>query len=587
MKTISFIILLSFFLYADTIENYTIVSTVKKEGTIFQKETISYNLQNPFSPHGIYRFVPLDAYRALKDITIMVDGKKQSIQRGVGRGYFYIRIANAKTLKKGLHNFELIYRLIPKRNDSIILYPIGTEFRAPIRHATVEVTLPKEFGDAKVYVYTGMLNHLTHQAKVVKISPTKYLITTDNLKAFNGVTVKFFPKIPLAKFGKIQLYIYWFVFTASFVLLLYWYKFKREKNISTDELSDTIPKNLETLEANLLIGSTRSNTISAAILELAAKGYVKIKTDAALDDYKARNIGRLFFGKLSELVFKNNIEIYKTDKETDSLSSPLKYLHNILFRQEDKFVAGKMEYWFSRRLRKDLKRLNDEVVNSCVNKGLLVQKPFILKLKFLSIPFLVFVPMSFYAAYLTYIWGGFDAFMNGVVFTLFFFFVFFIGFEAIVNKRIIEMVPISIVASIMFYISQPQFHAVFFEYPFPLVLLPFMLSVVLVNHIEICTQKGLETKMKLLKLKNFTTQAGKSQIESYCKTGSDSTEAMLLYAAVFNTFESWVEHCANAASPFLWFEGNANQLKYLPNALESSLRRTIWYGTYSGGYIAS
>ena len=466
MKTLILLIFLSLFLYSDSIENYKINSSIKENGTLFQSENILYNLQNQNSPYGIYRFIPSKDFEALKDITIIVDGKKESIEKGKDRGYFYIRIAHAKTLKKGLHNFKLRYKLTLKNRDSIVIFPIGTEFKAPIKHSSINITLPQKFKDSKIYVYTGQANHLTHQAKTEKISATKYLVITDNLKANNGVTVRFYPKNPPIFIGKNQLYTYWFVSIFSFILIFYWYKFKRYKKIVTDDSSYDIPKELDSLEAGLLMNSTDSNTLASAILELATKGYIRIKISSDINNNQAKNIAFFLFRKLSKYFFKTGIEIHKIKKETSKLSEPLQLLYEILFKESDIFTVGKMDLQFSKKFRKSIKELNKKIVDSCIDKGLLIQKQKKLKLKFISIPLLINIPFIIYMANQTYILGGFDALMNGIVFFSIFFFVFYISFEMLMSKNIFIIIFIPVLFYFTFNILQAKIDDVPFYYPF-------------------------------------------------------------------------------------------------------------------------
>ncbi|SFV51837.1 Putative membrane protein precursor [hydrothermal vent metagenome] len=584
LKTIFLLIFLSLFLYADSIESYKINSMIKKDGTVFQTENIVYSIQNQNSPYGIYRFIPLNDFAALKDITLLIDGKKESIERGKGRGYFYIRIAHAKTLKNGLHYFELRYKLTLKDREHIVIFPIGTEFKAPIKHSSIDITLSHKFKDSKIYVYTGHANHLTHQAKIEKISSTKYLIKVDNLKANNGVTVSFYPKDPPIFISKNQLYTYWFVSIFSFVLIFYWYKFKRGRKIVVDDLSYDVPKGLDILESSLLIDLTPNShtTLASAILELATKGYLEIKITKNINNNQAQYFSITPLKKLVDYIFKANMEIHKIKKDTSKLSESLQLLYEILFRESDIFVVRKMDLKFSRNFRKSLKELYEKMVDSCIDKGLFTQRPKKLKFQFISLSLLIQMPFIIYMAYQTYILGGLEALMNGVVFFAIFSFVFYMSFRMIMTKNIFIIIFIPVLLYFTFNILQAMLDDVLFYYPFPLVLLPIIPTLLLANYIEVYTNKGFETVKELLKLKNFIIHSNASQIYSYLKK-SQSIDTILPYIAYFDDFDRWIEYYPNIdETQFAWYDGKKDQLKYLHKTLANGLRETIRYGTYHG-----
>jgi len=315
----------------EKIERFDVDVTINQTGTVSIKETIYYDFSS-LQKHGIYRKIPL--------IKENLDGKKYkltvdniSVSDETGNPYNFTRsgekeitleIGDPDSTITGIHLYVIKYEVSGALTyfddfDELYWNAVGTAWEVPIQNATVRITLPNRVfvEDTEVICYTGPLKSTVSDCAIGKmgntlafslLSPFQYEIRSNSgLNAGEGITFALkFPKGYVAvlepvkdKSGLIETIItvvVVIIFTLINIILPVKKAsqlLKQRKNQKNKErivaawFDPPVAKDgsfyspAETLA--VLTGSLSSRALSAEIIYLAQKGYLKIISDGKKD----------------------------------------------------------------------------------------------------------------------------------------------------------------------------------------------------------------------------------------------------------------------------------------------------------------
>jgi uncharacterized membrane protein YgcG len=299
------IILLAVPSFAMTVANYDINIAIKGDSSIRVSERIAVDFG--YEPHhGINRDIPLSQpsssgsvqkYR-LEDISVTdADGKSiQYDKQTTPYGELRLRIGDPDEALTGAHTYLIAYtvqRAIHYLSDRDELYwnAIGRFWPVPIEHASCVVTLPADLPSNKIHTncYTGYLGSTDADAstkiidgRTVKFELTKPLETGQALSVVVG-----WPKgiVGRPQFLKAA---GWFVSDYGFLVLpvvflifcfgLLWNSGRDPEVHEAETVQSDPPDGLGPAElGTVLTERLETNYITAEIVHLAAKGYIRIE----------------------------------------------------------------------------------------------------------------------------------------------------------------------------------------------------------------------------------------------------------------------------------------------------------------------
>ena len=385
MKKLFFLILfflLSLFIAssvrAEEIKNFKSVININKDGTIDVQETIAYDF-GELDRHGIFRTIPyITTNKSGKKFVLGFNDISVTDERGKNDQYsqskigenFQLKIGDPDRTITGLHNYIINYRVSGaltyfSDHDELYWNITGNDWGVWINSAETEINLPKAVAeeDLRTTCYTGGFGE-SGELCTSFINEGKILFKTDSPLSNNqGLTIVVgFPKNTVAELvpkeyvsfwqtliGKILIFLialaagFWYIF-LPFHIIYKWYKEGRDPKGTTGVTRAWFdpPKNpkgnrsLTPAEVGTLGDETVDlKDISAMIVDLARRGYIKIEERAKKDFYlirrnpKSKGNSLLDFEQLLlDKFFKTDTEIrLKTAKLYDEVQEVNKKLY--------------------------------------------------------------------------------------------------------------------------------------------------------------------------------------------------------------------------------------------------------------------
>jgi uncharacterized membrane protein len=304
---LAFTALPSFVLAAEeSIREFNTEIVVNTDGTIDVTERILYDFGDN-SRHGIFRDITLsrettDGVKSIQVADIGVtdgDGNSQPFSEPYKSGYKEIKIGDPDIFVSGLKNYEISYTVYGaigyfEDYDEIYWNTTGNEWIVPIESASARVTLPKLFKneELKISCYAGGYGN---NGPCFKSGPifganeltNQFEFSKDLLSSGEGMTVAVgFPKgfvSQPSKFIFIMLFIYsyplvFLPFLTIIIMTYIWYKHGRDPKGDPVIIPEyDVPFNLTPLQlAGILNQRIKSSDISAEIIYLATKGFIKV-----------------------------------------------------------------------------------------------------------------------------------------------------------------------------------------------------------------------------------------------------------------------------------------------------------------------
>lgn len=298
--SISFLFLGLFFVFtpkanAEIIRSFSSTINVLEDSSILVNEKISYDFETSIR-HGIYRTIPLRNSKGeeieIKIISIVdQEGKEDKFTVDTKNKILTIQIGDPDKMISGIKEYNVTYQvwgsIIYFENfDEIYWNVTGNDWQVPILKTESKVMLPNNVFPIQQSCYLGAVG-----------SKTKCNITTANifsseitLNAGEGLTVAVgFPK------GVVSVYVpkqdsiifksiktFWPIVIPAvfFVFMLRRWRKKGKDPKGTGIIIPQydVPDNLTPLEVSGIINEQIKNqNISAEIIYLAVKGYLKIR----------------------------------------------------------------------------------------------------------------------------------------------------------------------------------------------------------------------------------------------------------------------------------------------------------------------
>ena len=324
---------------------------VQSNGTIQVKEYIALNAQWQKIRRGIYRDIPVSLTERVTPVSLNMDGNSHPFFTERQIRSLRVNFGNDNYITKGIHAYSFVYTYTGainflKNYDELYWNVTGNDWAFPIEKARVRVSFPSNVNIQKdgISVYTGRVGQKNHDAK--QIGPLAFE-TTKPLWPQEGLTIA----IPFDK-GAIQkpavssnldiLFSFPFViFLALFIFLIgyfvfTWFTVGKDPSYLAiaqyDPPQDISPAFMYYLQNQFV----DSKLLACAILNLAMKGYIEIKTTSDLfpQDQKANPAQNLVLGALA--LFASSHWLIRTEKQPNNLSYEEQQILNILFAVSDK-----------------------------------------------------------------------------------------------------------------------------------------------------------------------------------------------------------------------------------------------------------
>ncbi len=321
----------------EKIENYLVDIEINKDASVDIEEKIEYDFGNRFR-HGIYREIPVK-YRdgngnkrtiRIKNIEVYRDGQKEDRKITTERNNLRIRIGKSYKTITGKHTFVIKYtvdRAINYFDDYSEFYwnVIGDEWTVPIYNVSALVQAPEikkvdcfqgKYGDTKKCIIDDGQDGRGQVFRFGNLNSREFatIVVGMDKGALNKPSA-------LIKFWWF-LIDNWILFTPLVVFVWAfrrWWKWGRDpegRGVIIPYYD--VPNNLSVAEVSAILhNDLRTKDISAMIIQLAVKGYIKIE--------KKQN-GKIF--RHTQYIFR---KINTKEENKQSLSPEEKHLLRDLF----------------------------------------------------------------------------------------------------------------------------------------------------------------------------------------------------------------------------------------------------------------
>lgn len=322
---------------AEEIKSFETDISINKDGTVDVRETIEYDFGNLYR-HGIFREIP--------ELRVNNEGKKYildytdfSVKDIEGNNYQYklSRYNNIITLKigdpdktiTGINRYVIGYRISGvltyfSDHDELYFNATGNDWEVPIGVARTTVKLPKVVEENKIRAacYTGAtgstetLCNFSVEGPVISFDTQQPLLYGEGLTIVAGfpkqmiATLEAKPYVPFweTPFGRILAFVLttvliiaavaWYIITP-FYIIYKWFKEGRDPEGTVGQVSAWFdpPKSVKT-DRYLTpgeVGTLGDETvdlkdISATIIDLARRGYIKIEERKKKDFYLLKKV---------------------------------------------------------------------------------------------------------------------------------------------------------------------------------------------------------------------------------------------------------------------------------------------------------
>jgi len=337
---------------SEKINEFSVDIAINEDSTFLVREGIKYDFGEN-QRHGINRDIPLKdelslSVQGAEDET----GNKYLVKTTKNGGLLNIRIGDPDKLITGEHSYDIFYLVknglgFFDNHDELYWNITGTEWEIPIEKSSATVRLPKKVleQDLKFDCFTGPYGSTQKNCSfVMKENGDIYFETKGILQPKEGLTIVLgWPKgivavpKPLPAWIKLALE-WWPILIPVFVFVFLfrkWWKDGRDPNIKKTIIAQYEPpdKLLPAEVSGIINQGVKSVDFSATIIDLAVKGYLKIKetktgtifkhTDYELTklrepnglaEYEKEILNKIFASKNSVLI-SDKADFYKSFEE--------------------------------------------------------------------------------------------------------------------------------------------------------------------------------------------------------------------------------------------------------------------------------
>lgn len=348
--------------------------SIKLDGTISVKETIIYDFST-LNKHGIFRNIPftkLDENDKRVDLKFedfsVVDetGNPYNFEKSIENEQIILKIGDANKTISGKHTYIISYRVSGalgyfKDHDELFWNVTGNGWEIPIEASSTHIVLPDEIKKEQIQTlcFTGSYGSKDKRCTTTNEGATLHVSSSIKLASYEGLTVTMsFPKnvvafLPPTKyvsfwetiFGKLTIAVivlvatFWYILLPVIVVIKY-FKHGRDPYVGPAVTAWYDPpetkggRQLSPTETGSLIDEKVDvKDIFSAIIDLARRGYIKIKEDKKkkftliFTDKPSKKDSLLpFEKKLLDGIFEDTKEVeledvkfYKTVREVEKM----------------------------------------------------------------------------------------------------------------------------------------------------------------------------------------------------------------------------------------------------------------------------
>jgi len=295
-----------FALAAEQIDNFDVVIKINRDSSLNVEERINYNFGD-LSRHGIYRDIPVK-YKTgrgnyslrISNISVLNNNKDPyQFKDSVKNGYLHIKIGDPNQYVSGKKLYIIDYTVERAINyfdtyDELYWNATGNEWNIPINWSSVRIILPEKVKEEQIKIkcFAGRIGSTDNCSDSLLLGSgdlkKEISFIQSKLSFREGLTIVVgLPKGILTKpsFLKNALNIIWdnkiiFLPIMVFIILfsLWWKKGRDPKGRGTIVAQYEPPDDLTPIEVGTIIDEkVDKRDISAEIINLAVKGYIKIK----------------------------------------------------------------------------------------------------------------------------------------------------------------------------------------------------------------------------------------------------------------------------------------------------------------------
>jgi len=287
---------------SEQIESFDVYITVNKDSSVNIIENISYNFDD-LERHGIYRYIPYlyerngYNYKLRMKVVSVTDenGNSMPYTTSKSSGEYEVKIGDADVHVTGLKEYNIEYKVERAINyfddyDEFYWNVTGTEWLIPIKGAGAYVALPGSISQSEIQYacYTGIYGAEDQNCSINHQNNKVDLISDIELDEYEGLTIVLgWPKGVVTPPDSMQELKWWladnwalfFPIIVFLVLYFIWYTRGRDPNIHQAMIPFYEPPYKMTVgELGTVIDEkVDTKDISATIIQLAVKGFLKIK----------------------------------------------------------------------------------------------------------------------------------------------------------------------------------------------------------------------------------------------------------------------------------------------------------------------
>lgn len=309
----------------ERIKDFNVDITINKNSTLLIKENIIYDFAN-LEKHGIYRTIPLKDIGSIQVKSVLDEfNNPYTFETSKESNYLKIKIGDPNNLITGQHIYTVIYEVkgglrFFKDHDELYWNITGNEWQVPIDSSRATIHLPQNIlkDNLEFACFTGAYG-LKESSCYWQVNEGG-AVFFESLKSFNPgeglTTVLGWPKGIIS-----QPFIYslpswltdfWSFFIPIFTLIfLFWWWWVRGRDFPVRKpiiAQYEPPKDLKPAEVGAIMNQKiGKNDISATIIDLAVRDYLKIK------EIKKTGISAVFHKNDYEIIklkdFKNSPDL--------------------------------------------------------------------------------------------------------------------------------------------------------------------------------------------------------------------------------------------------------------------------------------
>ena len=358
--------------------------SVKENSTLEIEETIVYDFGG-LQKHGIFRTIPL------KNIGIKVEkvsdefGHPYKFTVSKRNDYLKIKIGDPNTLVSGEKTYNIFYRVSRglryfQDHDELYWNAVGNEWDVPIEKSEAIVHLPKEVPrkDIKADCFTGYYESKERDCHFKIHKNGEALFQSDRaFRPSEGMTIVLgWPKGVVKEPSAFQRFLWkygrFWPFLIPFFVFIYlfeeWWRKGKDPRIKKTIIPQyQPPSGLRPAQVSLVMKQkVETGDISATIIDLAVRGYIKIK------EIKESGIFKGIFRKKDYEIIRLKPKVSNSNNPTkEDLYGYEKILLGDIFGSKEKVLVSKLKEKFYSKL----KEIENEIYKNTLPLDYFVSDP--------------------------------------------------------------------------------------------------------------------------------------------------------------------------------------------------------------------